>query len=122
VSNDNDEVERLRRLRERQLRLRDPKAKDREIQHRISTRYRKEKLTLGGVIRDVPGKWLGTIFGAIFGVIIAIAFNLLIEYEAFWIEYVGYFIILVCLVMGRGLGAAMDWREEDHESLVQRGR
>jgi hypothetical protein len=122
MSQDRDEIERLQRLRERQLQLRDPKAKDNEIQHRISKRYKKEKLTVGGVIRDLPGKWLGTIFGAIVGVIIAIAFNLLVESEAFWIEYVGYFIILICLVMGRGLGAAMDWRDQDHKALVKRGR
>ena len=120
MSSQNDEVERLRRLRERQIRLRDPKAKDRKVQHKVSARYKKEELTVEGVIRDIPGKWMGTILGAILGIILAVAFNLLVESEAFWIEYVGYFLVAVCAILGRGLGAAMDWRDGDHEALVNR--
>ena len=48
-------------------------------------------------------------------------FSAVIQYDAFWIEYVGYLLVLVCIVLGRGLGAAMDWREEDHDALVKRG-
>jgi hypothetical protein len=116
----NDEIERIKRIRDRQLNLRDPKAKDDAMQHRIASRYKVEKLTVKGVLRDIPGRWMGTILGAIVGVVVAIAFNLLVESDAFWIEYVGYFLILVCIVLGRGLGAAMDWREEDHKALVKR--
>jgi hypothetical protein len=118
MSNQNDEVERLRHLRDRQIRLRDPKAYDRKVQHKISSRYKVEKLTVDRVIQDIPGKWMGTILGAILGIIFAIAFNLLVESEAFWIEYVGYFLVALCAILGRGLGAAMDWRDEDHEALV----
>jgi hypothetical protein len=121
MSRQDDEIERLKRIRDRQIRLRDPKAKDRAAQHKIASRYKEEKITAGSVIRDIPGRWLGTIFGGIFGIVIAVAFHLLVQYDAFWIEYVGYFIVLVCLVLGRGLGAAMDWREEDHDALVKRG-
>jgi hypothetical protein len=116
----NDENERIKRIRDRQLSLRDPKAKDNAMQHRIASRYKAEKLTVESVLRDIPGRWIGTILGAIIGVIVAIAFNLLVESDAFWIEYVGYFLVLVCIVFGRGLGAAMDWREEDHDALVKR--
>jgi uncharacterized membrane protein len=120
MSSHNDEIERIKRLRERQLKLRDPKAKDRQIQHKIASRYHKEKLTFRDVLRDIPGKWMGMILGAIVGIILAIALNLLVVSDIFWIEYVGYFIVLVCIVMGRALGAAMDWRDEDHDALVKR--
>jgi hypothetical protein len=116
-----DEIERIRRLRERQLKQRDPKAKDNAVQHRIAQRYKPKKLTAADVIRDIPGKWLGTIFGALFGIIVAVAINLLVDFPASWMEYVLYFLVLVCAVMGRGLGAAMDWRDEDHDALVKRG-
>ena len=122
MSNQNDEIERLKRLRERQIRLRDPTAQGREVQRKVSARYKKEKLTVGGVIRDIPGKWMGTILGAIIGLIMGLGIVLLLQSEAFWIEYVPYFFVLVGAVMGRGVGAAIDWREEDHEELVRRGR
>ena len=117
---DKDEIERLKRIRDRQIRARDPQAKDREIQHRIATRYKKPKLTVKSIIEDIPGKWQGTILGAILGIIIAIAINVLLDFEAAWMEYVVYLIIFICAAMGRALGAAMDWREEDHEKLVKR--
>ena len=121
MSRQDDEIERLKRIRDRQITLRDPKEKDRVVQHKIASRYKKEKITAGSMIRDMSGRWLGTILGGIIGILIAIAFHLLVQYDAFWIEYVGYFIVLVCIVMGRGLGAAMDWREGDHDALVKRG-
>ena len=34
----NDELERLKRLRERQIQARDPKAKEKKIQARVTTR------------------------------------------------------------------------------------
>ena len=116
-----DEIERLKRLRERQLRLRDPKAKDNAVQHKISQRYKPQKLTAASVIQDIPGKWLGMIFGALLGTILAVAINVLIDFEASWMEYVIYILIFFCAVIGRGLGAAMDWRDEDHDALVKRG-
>ncbi len=120
MSSQNDEIERIKRIRERQLQLRDPKAKDRQIQSRVASRYEKEKVTVNSVIRDIPGKWIGMFLGAIIGFILAIAINLLVDFPAAWMEYLVYFIVLVCVVMGRGLGAAMDWRDEDHEALVKR--
>ena len=41
MSDRNDEVERLMRLREQQIRARDPKAKDRKVQSRVAARRRK---------------------------------------------------------------------------------
>ena len=118
---DQDEIERIKRLRERQLKLRDPKAKDNAVQHKIAQRYKPKKYTVADAIQDIPGKWLGTIFGALFGIIGAVAINILVEFEAFWMEYAMYFLVLVCAILGRGLGAAMDWTDEDHDALVKRG-
>lgn len=120
MSNQQDEIERIRRIRERQLSLRDPKAKDRAVHHMISSHYTKERLTLGGMIRDLPGKWLGMFCGGFIGLIIAVAFNLLIQTELTWIKYVAYIIVLFGIAIGRALGAAMDWRDEDHDALVNR--
>lgn len=120
MSNPQDEIERIRRIRERQLALRDPKAKDRAVHQYISSRYTKEKLTLSGVIRDIPGKWIGMFIGGAIGLIIAIALQLLLQTELTWIKYVGYILVFFGIAIGRGLGASMDWRDEDHDALVNR--
>ena len=117
---DKDEIERLKRIRDRQIRLRDPQAKDREVQHRIASRYKKPKLTVKSILEDIPGKWMGTILGAILGTVVAVTLNLTLDFEVAWIEYALYLIVAICAAMGRALGAAMDWREEDHEALVKR--
>ena len=74
-----DEVERLKRIRDRQIRLRDPKAKNRAVQHKIASAFKEEKITAGSVVRDIPGRWLGTIFGGIVGIVIAVGFHLLVK-------------------------------------------
>ena len=117
---DQEEIERLKRIRDRQIRLRDPQAKDHEIQHRIASRYEKPKLTLESIIKDIPGKWMGMIVGGILGIIIAVTLNVVLDFEVAWMEYALYLIVAICAAMGRALGAAMDWREEDHEALVKR--
>jgi len=116
----NDEIERLKRIRDRQIQLRDPQAKDREVQHLVASRYKKPKLTLEGIIKDIPGKWMGMIVGGILGIIIAVTLNVVLDLKVVWMEYALYLIVAICAAMGRALGAATDWREEDHEKLVKR--
>lgn len=120
MGSNKDEMERLKRLRDRQLELRDPKAKDRAVQHQIAARHTKDKITVDSVIRDIPGAWIGMFLGGIVGLIIAVAVNVLLDFDASWMEYVVYLIVLVGVILGRGLGAAMDWRDEDHDALVKR--
>ena len=93
---------------------------ERELRPLKSSRPPRHKGGEWFVKGPIPGKWISTIVGAVVGIILAVAFNLLVESEAFWIEYVGYFLVALCAILGRGLGAAMDWRDEDHEALVNR--
>jgi hypothetical protein len=120
MSDQRDEVERIKRIRDRQLQLRDPRARDREVQHKVASRYRRDRITLGSAIRDLSGKWLGTIIGGLCGVLIAIAFHLLVQSEDDWVSWASYVIVLAGLALGRLAGAALDWRDEDHEALVRR--
>ena len=119
MSDQRDEVERIQRIRERQLRLRDPKLRERQFQHKVASRYRPDRLTIGQAIRELPGKWLGTIAGGLIGILVAIAFHILVELDAAWVDYASYGIVLSGLVLGRGVGAALDWRDEDHDALVR---
>jgi hypothetical protein len=119
MSSQDDEIERLKRLRERQLSDRDPRKRDKRFQYRVSQRPKK-KLTVEDVLKDIPSKWWGMIIGGIIGIALAIVVNIALGEIASWIQYVGIIIVLSLVVLGRLLGAAVSWREEDHEKLVKR--
>jgi hypothetical protein len=119
MSKRNDEIERIQRIRDQQIRARDPRARDRKRQQKVRARYREETFSFQDVLRNIPAKWWGMIIGGIIGLVVAIALNKAIEIEASWMEYVGYVIVLFGIVLGRGVGAAMDWSEEDHKKLVR---
>lgn len=116
---DRDEIERIQRIRDQQVRARDPRARDRKRQQKISARCREETFSLQDVLKNIPTKWWGMIIGGIIGLVVAIVLSKAIETEASWVEYVGYVIVLAGIVLGRGVGAAMDWSEEDHRKLVR---
>jgi hypothetical protein len=119
MSKQNDEIERIQRIRDQQIRARDPRARDRKRQQKISARYREETFSFQDLLRSIPVKWWGMLIGGIVGLVLAIALNKAIETEASWMEYVGYVVVLAGIVLGRGVGAAMDWSEEDHKKLVR---
>jgi hypothetical protein len=114
-----DEIERIQRIRDQQIRARDPRARDRKRQQKISARYREETFSFQDLLRSIPTKWWGMLIGGIIGLVLAIVLNKTIETEASWVEYVWYVIVLAGIVLGRGVGAAMDWSEEDHKKLVR---
>jgi hypothetical protein len=107
----NDELERLRRLRERQLQDRDPRVRDRAFHGQLSSRRRGKKLTLQNVLKDFQAKWTWMAGGAIIGIVLAVALNQLIQDT--WAQYAGYFIVFFCIVLGRLFGAIRDWGDED---------
>ncbi len=84
---DQDKIERDRRIRDQQLRRRDPKARDRRTLQRISASYRRKRkqITLQDVLKDIPGKWWGMILGGIIGTIGALVLGA--QIEASWEEY-----------------------------------
>ena len=123
----NDEVERIRRIRERQLRARDPLKGQRKRDRITRSKFKKKNDTLGDMLREIPAKWWGMIIGGLVGFVIAFVLERilnvkLLKIEAFWVEYLWYTLIFFGIAIGRGLAAAMDWAAEDHDKLVTRGR
>lgn len=116
----NDEIERIQRIRDRQLQLRDPKAKERKVQRAAAARYKPQKVSLAGAIEEVPGKWLGTILGGLIGVLLGVLFDLLVASDEWWMRYVPYLIAFAGLALGRMLGVILDRQEGDHDALVRR--
>jgi len=119
MSQQNDEIERIQRIRDRQLQLRDPRAKERKFQRKAAASFKPQKLTLVGAIQEMPGKWLGMILGGLAGVLLGVLFDLLVAAGEWWMRYVPYVIAFAGLAIGRMLGAVLDWHEEDHDALVR---
>jgi VIT1/CCC1 family predicted Fe2+/Mn2+ transporter len=113
MSNKDDEVRRLQRLREEQLRARDPSAKEKALHQRLSTKHRKarKRITVKSVILDFPAKWLLMIIGGLLGVLIALIINMVVQEQ--WVKVVGLIIVVFGIAVGRLLGAVRDWGDED---------
>jgi hypothetical protein len=111
MSRQQDEIERLKRLRERQLADRDPRAKERKLYQNVSSRRKSKPLTLKNILADLQAKWLWMFAGGIIGAIAALVTVQL--FQAKWAEYVGYAMIAFGVVVGRLLGAVRDWGDED---------
>ena len=125
MSNQNDDLERIRRIRDRQLRDRDPLASRRKSQRLAATRYTRPKVSFREVMREIPGKWRGMIIGGFIGFLLALVLDRvlhlsLLKIGTFWASYVWYSLIVFGVVVGRLLAVAMDWSEEDYDKLVQR--
>jgi hypothetical protein len=114
-----DEIERIQRIRDQQIRARDPRARARKRHQKVSARYTEPTFSFQDLLKSIPAKWWGMIIGGMIGLIFAIVLNKAIETEASWMEYVWYGIVLFGIVLGRGVGAAVDWSEEDHKKLVR---
>lgn len=111
MSKQNDEIERLRRLRERQLQARDPHAKQRKIDRKVATRRRKQKQSFSlRAMLDMPYKWRGAIIGALLGMGISIVLPMVVKSE--WIEIIGLLLVLFLAIIGIVFGQAFDEREE----------
>jgi hypothetical protein len=118
MSHQNDELERLKRLRERQIQARDPKAKDRKVQARVTTRRRKlEKKNVSfqtmmrDVLGDMPYKLWGALIGVVLGTVIAIVLALFLE-DIVMVTVIGLAATVVLAMVGVILGHSFDWRAE----------
>ncbi len=113
MSKQEDEIRRLQRLRDEQLRARDPLARERATHQRLSAKHRRtrKRTTVWDIIMDFPAKWLYMLIGLLIGVLMALVLNILIQ--ASWSQIVGGVLVVFGLVAGRVFGAIIDWKDED---------
>ena len=111
MSKEDRELERLKRIRDRQLRARDPQVKQRKIQHNIAAKRRKSvrKFSLREIWADIPHKVKGTFMGAVIGLAVSIVLPMFVE--ANWVDIAGIAAILVLGIMGFFFGQASDTRD-----------
>lgn len=108
---DKDEVERIKRLRDRQLSARDPLAYNTRLQRKISRQHRdKKRFTFKDLIEFIPYKWWGVILGALIGLILWIVVSLFVT--AAWVDWAGVALAIVLAIVGFIIGQAFDARAE----------
>lgn len=114
MSQEDREVERLRRLRERQLDARDPRHADRRREAIVSRRPR-ETFSIRRELRSLPAKVTWMFWGGVIGLFAGLFFSLVLflAFQVAWWEYVTTFMILFCAALGRLFGAAKDSGSED---------
>ena len=114
----NDELERLKRLRERQIQARDPKAKERKAQAKVTSRRRhlkRRNASFQYVMRDMLGdmsyKFWGVIIGVVLGTIISIVLALFMK-DIVIVTVLGLLVTLILVLVGLIFGNSLDWRAE----------
>lgn len=107
-----DERERLKRLREQQLRARNPKAKSEAQQRRIAEHHRKtaKPINLRTSLEYVPLRWWTMIIGALLGLVIGVWLNVLVD--AAWTRTAILILMFAGIALGRLTGALLEWRSD----------
>jgi len=106
-----DEQERLRRIRDRQIQLRDPKIKDKKVQKSVAKKHREsvEPFSITKIWTDLPK----IIRGAVIGMLLGIATLLVLPYlfQGAWVDIAGFAAVLIFALLGMIFGQALDARD-----------
>jgi hypothetical protein len=105
------ELERLRRLRERQLTDRDPLVKQRQFQRASAQREKriKQPYSLGKMWKDIPHAWKGFFYGLLLGTAVLLIVPMF--WASPWAIPCSAAAIVVFAIFGVMLGRAVDTRE-----------
>jgi uncharacterized protein YacL len=112
MSNQENEVERLKRIRDKQLQARDPQKKVRKTQHHIAVRYRSSRKpeTAKSIVSDIPKKWMGFVIGLFLGFFVLILLPLFVESTS--TDLIGIGVMVVLAFLGFAVGQAADTKAE----------
>jgi hypothetical protein len=121
-----NELERLKRLREQQIRARDPKAKERKTQAKVTKRRRKlgrKNISFQYMMQDILGdmsyKFWGAIIGAVAGTVISIVLALVMD-DIAMVAVLGLAVTLILILVGVIFGHSFDWRAKVTDEFKDR--
>jgi len=108
----NQEQERLRRLRKRQLADRNPNVKQQQFQRMSAQRERKrdKSYSLGRAWNDIPHVWKGSLYGLFLGLLIILVLPYF--WDSSWTFIVSILATIITTMFGAIVGNAIDSREE----------
>lgn len=117
MSSRDPEVERLKRIRDRQLAARDPGVKQRKLQRSIATRQKKAARPSGlsVVWKETPHSWKGLFYGGLVGAAVIIGLPYLLDYP--WLETATLVAFPFFLILGFFIGRAADTRDRLKEYM-----
>jgi len=112
MSKKNPEVERLIRIRDKQLQARDPQKKISKTQHNISKRYRRshKPVTAKSVFSDIPKKWMGFVIGLFLGFFVLILLPSFVDSSS--TDLIGFGVMAILGFLGLVIGQAADAKSE----------
>jgi hypothetical protein len=107
----NDEVERFKRIRDRQISSRDPQTKQRRLQRGIAQKRQRsvKRFSFLAFWREVSHKARGTLIGAILGMVVLFVLPQFVE--AYWVDLAGVAAIIIFAIVGFMFGQALDTRD-----------
>ncbi len=111
------EQERLKQLRERQLQARDPLANQRKFQRNsaIKEKRMRKKFTLSGAWKDIPHVIKVPFYGLILGVILT--FILPTFWDSPYTILAGIGVTVIFILFGVILGNSLDLRDEINDNI-----
>ncbi len=106
-----DEVERLRKLRDRQISLRDPQVQQQKVQHHVARRRRgsREPFVFSKIFSQIPKVITFTLVGILLGLLVLLLLPYFVQAE--WTDMVGIVAIVILAVFGAAFGQAIDVRD-----------
>ena len=110
---DNDqELERLRRLRERQIADRNPRLKQNEFYRSSSDRERRaaRPYSLGNAWAEIPHIWKTPFYGLILGLLVLLVITWL--WNSIWAWVCGGVVSVCFIVVGAVIGQGLDMRDK----------
>ena len=113
MSYQESEQERAKRIRDEQLRVRDPKAKERRDSARYAQKSKKQidnQRFAKDTISSIPYGWRLGFYGLVIGFIIEVALPLFVEGN--WVSMAGWVAVLLSTAFGVLVGASLDWRDD----------
>jgi F0F1-type ATP synthase assembly protein I len=107
-----DELERIRKIRDRQLHLRDYSVEQKRVQRQIAKkrRSRVEKFSLRAIFGDIPKMITGTLIGMLIGILIFITLPYIFPTKP-WVDIVGVAVTVIGAFFGFFFGRAIDARD-----------
>jgi hypothetical protein len=106
-----DEVDRIRRIRDRQIQRRDPQIQQKKLQKNIAQRRRSrmETFDIMRIFSDLPKLITGTLVGMLIGLLVMLILPYVIKAD--WVNYLSIGILVFTTFMGAAFGRAIDARD-----------
>lgn len=106
-----DEVDRIRRIRDRQIHMRDPQIQQKKLQKNIASRRRSrlESFKFTRLFSDLPKLITGTLAGMLVGLVVLVVLPYVLRTD--WVDYLSLGILVITTFMGAAFGRAIDARD-----------